>query len=98
VIQVLFEPVTGLWYFKSKSIISGRRVSVKYHQSFICAPGARYFSTVIISERPHLKDRLASIHAGAEFIDTELVEDGNLVSSRHPGDRPAFIEACLKRL
>jgi len=27
-----------------------------------------------------------------------VVEDGNLISSRHPGDLPAFIEACLKRL
>jgi protease I len=37
-------------------------------------------------------------NAGAEFIDQEVVEDGNLISSRHPGDLPAFIEACLKRL
>ncbi len=37
-------------------------------------------------------------NAGAEFVDAEVVEDGNLISSRHPGDLPAFIEACLKRL
>ena len=37
-------------------------------------------------------------NAGAEFFDQEVVEDKNLVSSRHPGDLPAFIEACLKRL
>lgn len=37
-------------------------------------------------------------NAGAKFIDQEVVEDGNLVSSRHPGDLPAFIEASLKRL
>jgi len=37
-------------------------------------------------------------NAGAEFIDQEIVEDGNLVSSRHPGELPAFIEASLKRL
>lgn len=37
-------------------------------------------------------------NAGAEFIDREVVEDGNLVSSRSPGDLPAFIEACLKKL
>jgi len=37
-------------------------------------------------------------NAGAEFIDREVVEDGNLISSRSPVDLPAFIEACLKKL
>ncbi len=37
-------------------------------------------------------------NAGAEFIDREVVVDGNLVSSRSPADLPAFIEACLKKL
>ncbi|MFW6115289.1 MAG: type 1 glutamine amidotransferase domain-containing protein [Thermodesulfobacteriota bacterium] len=37
-------------------------------------------------------------NAGAEYLDREVVEDGNLVSSRSPADLPAFIEACLKRL
>lgn len=37
-------------------------------------------------------------NAGAEFLDQEVVEDGNLVSSRSPADLPAFIKACLKRL
>ncbi len=37
-------------------------------------------------------------NAGAEFVDREAVVDGNLVSSRNPGDLPAFIEASLKKL
>jgi protease I len=37
-------------------------------------------------------------NAGAEFIDKEVVEDGNLISSRNPGDIPAFINACVKKL
>jgi len=37
-------------------------------------------------------------NAGAEFIDSEVVVDDNLVSSRSPGDLPAFIEASLKKL
>lgn len=37
-------------------------------------------------------------NAGAEFIDQEVVVDGNLISSRHPGDLPAFIRAALDRL
>ncbi|MBM9604054.1 type 1 glutamine amidotransferase domain-containing protein [Desulfopila inferna] len=37
-------------------------------------------------------------NAGAEFIDREVVVDGNLVSSRNPSDIPAFIEESLKKL
>jgi len=37
-------------------------------------------------------------NAGAQFLDQEVVEDGNLVSSRSPADLPAFIQTCLKKL
>lgn len=37
-------------------------------------------------------------NAGALFLDKEVVVDGNLVSSRHPGDLPAFIKASLEKL
>jgi protease I len=37
-------------------------------------------------------------NAGAEFVDQEVVEDGNLISSRNPGDLPAFIRASLRKL
>jgi len=37
-------------------------------------------------------------NAGAAFVDQEVVEDGNLITSRDPGDLPAFIEASLKKL
>lgn len=37
-------------------------------------------------------------NAGATFVDQEVVEDGNFISSRSPADLPAFIEACLRRL
>jgi protease I len=37
-------------------------------------------------------------NAGAEFLDREVVVDGNLVSSRNPGDLPAFIRASLEKL
>ncbi len=37
-------------------------------------------------------------NAGAEFLDKEVVEDGNLLSSRNPGDIPAFNRACLAKL
>jgi protease I len=37
-------------------------------------------------------------NAGAEFLDQQVVEDGNLISSRNPNDIPAFIQASLKKL
>jgi protease I len=37
-------------------------------------------------------------NAGAEFIDQEVVIDGNLISSRSPADIPAFIRACSEKL
>ena len=37
-------------------------------------------------------------YAGAEYIDREVVVDGNLVTSRQPADIPAFIKASLEML
>lgn len=35
-------------------------------------------------------------NAGAEFRDEPVVVDGNLVTSRHPGDLPRFMAATLR--
>ena len=37
-------------------------------------------------------------NAGAEFIDQEVVEDGNIISSRQPSNIPAFIKVALAKL
>jgi protease I len=37
-------------------------------------------------------------NAGARYLDQEVVIDGNLVSSRHPGDLPIFIKTSLEQL
>ncbi|MEX0716222.1 MAG: type 1 glutamine amidotransferase domain-containing protein [Planctomycetaceae bacterium] len=37
-------------------------------------------------------------HAGGNWVDEEVVRDGNLVTSRHPGDLPAFMSAILAAL
>ncbi|HVY63720.1 MAG TPA: type 1 glutamine amidotransferase domain-containing protein [Gammaproteobacteria bacterium] len=36
--------------------------------------------------------------AGARYSDAEVVVDGNLVTSRQPGDLPAFLREALKKL
>lgn len=40
------------------------------------------------------------VHAGADWVDEPVVVDGNLVTSRHPGDLPDFLRSiieCLSR-
>lgn len=43
-----------------------------------------------------IKDDL--INAGAEYLDQEVVVDGNLVTSRTPRDLPAYLPAIIRAL
>ena len=43
-----------------------------------------------------IKDDL--VHAGANWVDQEVVEDGNLITSRTPDDLPAFMRAIVAKL
>jgi protease I len=43
-----------------------------------------------------IKDDL--IHAGGEWVDEEVVIDGNLITSRMPDDLPAFMRAIIAAL
>jgi protease I len=38
------------------------------------------------------------VNAGGLWEDSEVVVDGNLVSSRKPDDLPAFMKACMQVL
>ncbi len=38
------------------------------------------------------------VNAGASFVDKEVVQDGNLVTSRKPDDLPAFMRSFLQAL
>jgi len=38
------------------------------------------------------------VNAGAQFVDEEVVRDGNLITSRKPDDLPAFCREILKAL
>ncbi len=38
------------------------------------------------------------VHAGAVFVDQEVVRDGNLITSRKPDDLPAFCREILRAL
>lgn len=43
-----------------------------------------------------IKDDL--VHAGADWIDKEVVVDGNLVSSRQPDDLPVFMRTVIEAM
>lgn len=43
-----------------------------------------------------IKDDL--INAGAEWLDQEVVVDGNIISSRNPQDLPIFLKTIIKEL
>ena len=43
-----------------------------------------------------IKDDLG--HAGAKFLDEEVVRDGNLITARKPEDLPAFLKEIIKAL
>ena len=43
-----------------------------------------------------IKDDL--INAGAEWLDLEVVVDGNIVTSRSPKDLPIFLKTIIERL
>ncbi|MCX8117893.1 MAG: type 1 glutamine amidotransferase [Desulfobacterota bacterium] len=43
-----------------------------------------------------IKDDL--INAGAEYVDAEVVRDGNLITSRKPDDLPAFCREMIEAL
>jgi len=38
------------------------------------------------------------VHAGAEWIDSEVVVDGNLITSQQPEDLPAFSRAIIEKM
>ncbi|HEY3276436.1 MAG TPA: type 1 glutamine amidotransferase domain-containing protein [Syntrophorhabdaceae bacterium] len=85
------EPVA----FTKEFVDSGKPVFV------ICHGPQLLISAKVLSGRKITGWRSVAqdiVNAGAEFIDRELVEDGNLISSRSPDDLPAFISASLKRL
>jgi protease I len=67
--------------------------------AFICHAGWVPVSAGIVEGRrvtsyPTIADDLRN--AGAEWEDADVVVDGNLVSSRDPGDLPAFMRALLE--
>ncbi len=67
----------------------------------ICHAGWMLASADIIKGRRvtsffSIKDDM--IHAGATWVDDEVVKDGNIITSRNPDDLPAFCSAIIRAL
>jgi protease I len=67
----------------------------------ICHAGWMLASAHILKGRkvtsvPAIKDDM--IHAGADWVDQEVVIDGKLITSRKPDDLPAFMRAVIREL
>ncbi|MBD3161466.1 MAG: DJ-1/PfpI/YhbO family deglycase/protease [Candidatus Eisenbacteria bacterium] len=65
----------------------------------ICHAGWMLASAGILEGRTvtgffSIKDDL--VHAGAAFVDREVVRDANLITSRNPGDLPAFCRTIIE--
>ncbi len=81
--------------FTRKFVESGKPVAA------ICHAGQLLLEAEVVEGRtltswPSVRKELEL--AGAEWVDREVVEDDNLITSRGPDDLPAFIEALKKRL
>jgi protease I len=67
----------------------------------ICHGGSLLIEADVVSGRrvtswPSIATDLRN--AGAEWVDEEVVTDANLITSRRPGDLPAFVAAILAAL
>ena len=67
----------------------------------ICHAGSMLIEADVVEDRmltswPSIRTDL--LNAGAHWIDREVVQDGNLITSRQPDDLPAFVAAILDQL
>lgn len=67
----------------------------------ICHAGWMLASAGILKDRTvtsFMSIRDDMVHAGARWLDQEVVVDGNLITSRVPDDLPAFMRAVIRAL
>jgi protease I len=74
---------------------AGKPVAAVCHAGWMLAE-ADVLKGKTVTSWPSIKTDL--INAGAEWVDQEVVEDGNLITSRNPGDLEAFSKTLLSQL
>ena len=71
---------------------SGKMVAAICHAGWMLA-SAKILPGKTVTSFFAIKDDL--VHAGAEWVDQEVVIDDNLITSRTPDDLPAFMRAVI---
>ncbi len=84
--------VTG---FRGLAASTGKVVAAICHAGWMLA-SAEVLEGKTVTSFFAIKDDL--IHAGATWVDQEVVVDGNLITSRTPDDLPAFMRAIIEAL
>jgi protease I len=74
---------------------AGKPVAAVCHAGWMLAE-ADVLKGKTVTSWPSIKTDL--VNAGAEWVDQEVVEDGNLITSRNPGDLETFSKTLLSQL
>ncbi|VEF13460.1 peptidase C56, PfpI [Pseudomonas fluorescens] len=74
---------------------AGKPIAVICHGSWLLISAGLVNGKTMTSYKT-LKDDL--VNAGVNWVDQEVVKDGNLISSRQPDDVPAFSQALIDAL
>jgi protease I len=74
---------------------SGKVVAAICHAGWMLA-SAEIVTNRTVTSYDAIKDDL--IHAGANWVDQEVVVDGNLITSRKPDDLPAFMRTFIAKI
>jgi protease I len=87
--------IPGMIEFVKRIYDQGKVVAAICHAGWMLA-SAEIIKGKKLTSFYSIKDDL--VHAGAEWIDQEVVVDGNLITSRNPNDLPAFCKAIIQAL
>jgi len=86
---------TAMVSLVQEAVENGRIVAAICHGGWMLA-SAKVLQGRKVTGFFSIKDDL--INAGAEYLDHEVVQDGNLITSRVPADLPAFCRAIIDAL
>lgn len=81
--------------FVTKLEAAGKPLAVICHGPWLLV-SSRVVRGKKLTSYPTLQDDI--VNAGGEWLDQEVVVDGNLITSRKPDDLPAFNQALLEAL
>jgi protease I len=81
--------------FTQKIHGAGKPIAAICHAGWMLAE-ADVISGKTVTSWPSIKTDL--VNAGAKWVDKEVVEDGNIITSRNPDDLDAFVAAILAQL